>query len=160
MIIILIKRKKYKIYILILLFLYNINKNKKNQKNINCENWDIGLNNTWIYNNANEYAYQINLSKSCYINILDGKLSTKKILGIDDLKRDYNQTNILFELLKISHIFRNNNNTKKIGFLKLNKGYDNLNNRKIIPITYVIINLVKNPLIQQPKKKNFFSVFI
>jgi hypothetical protein len=91
-------------------------------------------------------------------------LSTKKILDIDDLKRDYNQTNILFELLKISHIFRNNNNTKKIGFLKLNKGYDNLNNRKIIPITYVIINLVKdffkNPLIQQPKKKNFFSVFI
>ena len=102
------------------------------------------MNNTWIYNNANEYAYQINLSKSCYINILDGKLSTKKILDIDDLKRDYNQTNILFELLKISHLFRNNNNTKKIGFLKLNKGYDNLNNRKIIPITYVIINLVKD----------------
>ena len=144
LIIILIKRKKYRIYIPILLFLFclGIYLIIKIKININCENWDIGLNNTRIYNNVTEYACQINLPKSCYINILDGKLNATKILGIDCLKRDYKQKNVLFELLKYHKNPYINSKTKKIGFPILNKGNYDLNKQDGIPISYVMNNLV------------------
>ena len=47
-----------------------------------CDGWDIGLNNTRIYNNEDEYACQINLPKKCYINLFDGKLNMTKILNL------------------------------------------------------------------------------
>ena len=140
----LIKKKKTRIYfpILISIFLFGIYCIIIIKIKTNCDNWDIGLNNTRIYNNENEYACQINLPKSCYINIFDGKLNITKLLNIECSKRDYKQKNVLFELLKYHNNTNINQNTKKIGFPILNKGNYNLNKQNGIPISYVMRNLI------------------
>ena len=120
----LIWNKKYRIYIpifiilfiLIICFEIYINKNTK------CEDWDIGLNNTRIYNNEDEYACQIKLPKSCYINIYDGKLNVTKILNVQCNKRDDKEKRLLFEYIKKSKNPYIKYNAKRIGYSLLNKG--------------------------------------
>ena len=99
----LIRNKRYKIYIpiLITLFIFFIWFYVYIKINTKCDNWDIGLNNTRIYNNEDEYACQINLPKSCYINIFDGKFNVTKIMNVECSKRDDKEKRMLFEYIKI-----------------------------------------------------------
>ena len=120
----LIKVKKYRIYlpifaiifILFIIFKIYIKKNTK------CDGWDIGLNNTRIYNNEEEYACQINLPKSCYLNIYDGKLNITKILNVKCNKRSYKEKRMLFLYIKNSKNPYIKPNTKRIGYTVINKG--------------------------------------
>jgi hypothetical protein len=120
----LIKEKRFKIYIPILLiililvilfysFIYGKTK---------CNEWDLGLNNTRIYNNEDEYACQIKLPKKCYLNVVDKKLNVSNIIKKDCAKRDDSEKKMLFEYIR-----RSNNSyitpfTKRIGYPNINKG--------------------------------------
>lgn len=120
----LIMKKKYKIYIPIFIFIFLliivcIVLIKKNNK---CDNWDIGLNNTRIYNNEEEYACQIKLPKACYINIVDKKLNISNIVKKDCTKRDNFEKGMLFEYIKKSKNPYVSSNAKRIGYPQLNKG--------------------------------------
>ena len=120
----LIRNKKYKIYvpILVTLFILFIWFYVYIKKNTKCDNWDIGLNNTRIYNNEDEYACQINLPKSCYINIFDGKLNVTKIMNVECSKRDDKEKRMLFEYIRKSKNPYIKSNAKRIGYPHLNKG--------------------------------------
>ena len=120
----LISKKKYHIYvpiIVVLLLIITICM-VLIKKNTKCDGWDIGLNNTRIYNNEEEYACQINLPKSCYINIWDNKLNITKFVNRVCNKRDYNEKKMLFEYIKKSENPYVSSNAKRIGYPRLNKG--------------------------------------
>ena len=119
-----IRKKKYHIYIpifviifsLIILSIVLINKNVK------CINWEMGLNNTKIYNNEEEYACQIRFPKKCYINIFDKKFNITKIINKECTKRDDTEKRMLFEYIKKSNNPYVSLNAKRIGYPQLNKG--------------------------------------
>ena len=82
-IIILIKSKyRFLIYIFLLLFIityiiiYNIDP-------INCDDWPLGLNNTYLVNNKSKYGCQIRLPKSCTYKILNWSQDVSKITKLD-----------------------------------------------------------------------------
>ena len=120
----LIQEKKYKIFIsisfiILIICIWFILYVKIKTK---CDGWDIGLNNTRIYNNEDEYACQINLPKKCYINIFDGKLNMSNILNLKcDLKNFY-EKKLLFDFIKDNKNNYIKSNTKKVGYPLLNKG--------------------------------------
>ena len=120
----LIRNKKYRIYIpiLVILFILSIWFVVYIKKNTKCDGWDIGLNNTRIYNNEDEYACQIKLPKSCYINIFDGKLNATKINNIECSKRNDKEKRMLFEYIRKSKNPYIKSNAKRIGYPHLNKG--------------------------------------
>ena len=120
----LIKAKKYVLYVpllltLVFLAILCIVEIKKNTK---CDGWDIGLNNTKIYNNEDEFACQINLPKSCYLNIVNNKLNFSNIIKKDCSKRDDKERKMLFEYMKKVKNTYVTSNTKRIGYPHLNKG--------------------------------------
>ena len=90
--------------------------------NTNCDGWDIGLNNTRIYNNKDEYACQIKLPKSCYINLFNGKLNISNIVKRDCKIREDNEKKMLFEYIGRNRINYISPNTKRIGYPNFNKG--------------------------------------
>ena len=104
------------IFSLLIFFMIVIKKDTK------CDGWDIGLNNTRIYNNEEEYACQINLPKSCYINIWDNKLNISNIIKRDCAKRDDSEKKMLFEYIKKSKNPYVTPNAKRIGYPVINKG--------------------------------------
>ena len=120
----LIQKKKYKIFIsilvtlIILLIWFKI----YIQINTKCDGWDIGLNNTRIYNNEEEYACQINIPKKCYINIFDGKLNMTNIFNVKCNVKNFNEKNQLFDFIKTNKNKYINSNTKRVGYPLLNKG--------------------------------------
>jgi hypothetical protein len=120
----LIQKKKYKIFIsilvtlIILLIWFKI----YIQINTKCDGWDIGLNNTRIYNNEEEYACQINIPKKCYINIFDGKLNMTNIFNVKCNVKNFNEKNQLFDFIKANKNKYINSNTKRVGYPLLNKG--------------------------------------
>ena len=120
----LIRKKKYKIYtpIFIILFILLILFNAYIKKKTKCTDWDIGINNTRIYNNKTEYACQINFPKSCYIKIFDGKFNITKIMNLECNKRDDTEKIILFDYMKKTKNPYITSNTKRIGYPHLNKG--------------------------------------
>ena len=120
----LINKKKYIIYIPILsiilcLFILFIIYIKKNTR---CDNWDIGLNNTRIYNSKDEYACQMDLPKSCYLNIVTNKLNFSNIIKEECSDRNDKQKRMMFEYLKKHSNKYINSDTKRIGYPNLNKG--------------------------------------
>ena len=122
--ILLFRKKKYKIFIyifaifLILLICFTI----YIQINTKCDGWNIGLNNTRIYNNEDEYACQINFPKKCYINIFDGKLNMTKILNVKCNLKEFSEKNKLFDFIKLIGNKYIKSNTKRVGYPLLNKG--------------------------------------
>ena len=120
----LIRQKKYRIYIPILaiLFALFISFYIYAQRNNKCNNWDIGFNNTRIYNNENEYACQIKMPNVCYLNIIDGKLNFSNIFKRDCAKRNYKEKDNLFDKLKKFNNPYIKSNAKKIGYPHINKG--------------------------------------
>jgi hypothetical protein len=121
----LIKNKKYYIYIPIFIFLLAliIFCTIEIKKNTKCDGWDMGLNNTRIYNNEEEYACQINFPKSCYINIWDNKLRMENFVTKNCSKRDDTERKMLFEYIKKSqNPYITNLNAKRIGYPQINKG--------------------------------------
>ena len=121
----LIKNKKYYIYIPIFIFLLTliIFCTIEIKKNTKCDGWDMGLNNTRIYNNEEEYACQINFPKSCYINIWDNKLKMENFVTKNCSKRDDTERKMLFEYIKKSqNPYITNLNAKRIGYPQINKG--------------------------------------
>jgi len=120
----LIRKKKYKIFIfifviLMILFIWTFIYIQINTK---CDGWEMGLNNTRIYNNEDEYACQINFPKKCYINIFDGKLNMSNILNVKCNLKDFNEKNILFDFIKKNENKYIKPNTKRVGYPLLNKG--------------------------------------
>ena len=122
--IVLIRKKKYKLFIsiFIVLFILFISFNIYIQVKTRCDGWDIGLNNTRIYNNEEEYACRINIPKKCYINIFDGKLNVSDFLNLECNKRDFKEKKLLFEYIKKMNNPYIKSNAKRIGYPHLNKG--------------------------------------
>ena len=119
-----IKKKKYHIYIPIFVILFSLYilcviLIKKNTK---CVNWEMGLNNTKIYNNEHEYACQIGFPKKCYLNIFDSKLNMSNIIKKDCTKRDDTEKRMLFEYIKKSKNPYATPKAKRIGYPQINKG--------------------------------------
>ena len=141
-----IKKKKYYIYIPIFVIIFSliIISIVLIKKNTKCINWEIGLNNTKIYNNEEEYGCQIRLPKKCYLNIVDKKLNISNIIKKDCTKRDDTEKRMLFEYIKKSNNPYVTPNAKRIGYPQINKGDFPLENHDgMIKLSReVVLNLV------------------
>ena len=95
-------------------FLFNfISKNYKDK--YFCNNWDKGINNTYILNDETIYPCTINIpKKKCFIDIFSPLLDFSKIFHIKCEKRKEKEK----YLLKINSNLRNITKIKKIGFPK------------------------------------------
>ena len=85
----------------------------KNKDNFFCEDWDKGLNNTYIDNNISKYPCKMKIPKSkCLINIVRPFLDATKFTGINCEKRQEKEKYLLKNLLNIT----NNTSIKRIGY--------------------------------------------
>ena len=116
-----------------IIFLYKI-KNKINFKiflisilsilyhfkfpNIDCSDWDRGLNNTYIENKVEQYGCSIKIPKYCHYKVLSNFLDFTKILH---LNCSINKGNSRKNILKYSHSPYITKQTKKFGFPSTNK---------------------------------------
>ena len=112
-IIILIKSKyRFLIYIFLLLFIityiiiYNIDP-------INCDDWPLGLNNTYLVNNKSKYGCQIRLPKSCTYKIFNWSQDISKITKLDCSVGIKDARKVLLETLRSPYV---NKNTKRFGY--------------------------------------------
>ena len=112
-IIILIKSKyRFLFYIFLLLFItlfiiiYNIDP-------INCKEWALGLNNTYLENDKTKYGCQIRIPESCTYKIYNWSQDVSKITKLDCSvgKKDARKT--LLKALKSKYV---NKNTKRFGY--------------------------------------------
>ena len=140
-IIILIKSKyRFLIYIFLLLFIitsiiiYNIDP-------INCDDWPLGLNNTYLVNNKSKYGCQIRLPKSCTYKILDWSQDVSKITKLDCSVGKKDARKVLLETLKSPYV---NKNTKRFGYpLTNNDKVGGLDGKdKTILLNYTYENMI------------------
>ena len=112
-IIILIKSKyRFLIYIFLLLFIiayiiiYHIDP-------INCDDWPLGLNNTYLVNNKSKYGCQIRLPKLCTYKILNWSQDISQITKLDCSVGKKDARKLLLETLRSPYV---NKNTKRFGY--------------------------------------------
>ena len=125
-----------KIILTILLFLiYNFN-----IPNFDCDNWEKGLNNTSIDNNAEKFGCKIKYPKYCQYKVLSKYQDLTKILGIDCSVKDSNSRK---KFLKDSNSPYITKHTKKFGFPDTNKGFFGCNDLLEYKVLkkYVVDNL-------------------
>ena len=111
----LIKKKKYNLLcqitmgIIALFFFFYI----KNKDKYYCNNWDKGINNTYINNNKSIYPCSINIpKKKCLIELFSPLLDFSRIFNIKCEKRNKKEKYILKEMSNLKNI----KELKKIGF--------------------------------------------
>ena len=85
---------------------------------MNCNNWEKGLNNTYIENNKNKYACNIIFPKICQFKLGMKFFDITNLNGVNCNKK---KENTKLKLLKFSNHKNINNQTKRIGFPLLNK---------------------------------------
>ena len=112
------KNKKSVIYYLALLFvvlflIYKIFIHKQ----IICDDWDKGLNNTYIDNNIKQYGCQIRLPKECPYKIGKFFLDRTKLFNLNCLNIKGKTKENLLKKSKSPYI---NKNTKKFGYPLMN----------------------------------------
>ena len=112
-IIILIKSKyRFLIYIFLLLFIiayiiiYHIDP-------INCDDWPLGLNNTYLENDKSKYGCQIRLPKLCTYKILNWSQDISQITKLDCSVGQKDARKLLLETLRSPYV---NKNTKRFGY--------------------------------------------
>ena len=112
-IIILIKSKyRFLIYIFLLLFIiayiiiYHIDP-------INCDDWPLGLNNTYLENDKSKYGCQIRLPKLCTYKILNWSQDISQITKLDCSVGKKDARKLLLETLRSPYV---NKNTKRFGY--------------------------------------------
>ena len=139
--IIILAKSKYRflLYIIILLIIifyiiiYNINP-------INCNEWTLGLNNTYLENDPAKYGCQIRIPKACTFKILNWTQDITKMQKLDCSvgKRDARK-----ELLKVIKSPYVNKNTKRFGFPLTNNEIGSLDGKdKIILLNYTYHNML------------------
>lgn len=112
------KKKKSIIYYLIISFfllflIYRIFINKQ----IKCDDWDKGLNNTYIDNNIEKYGCQIRTPKECPYKIGKYFLDRTKLFNLKCLNLTGKTRENLLKESKSPYI---NKNTKKFGYPLMN----------------------------------------
>jgi len=100
--------------ILIILFFYS---NIYLTKNLSCDDWKNGLNNTYLINDINKYGCKIRIPKYCPNKFLKYLLDITKITRKKCNSSKYSRRNML-KFSKSKYI--NESITKKFGFPKIN----------------------------------------
>ena len=82
-----------------------------------CKDWDLGLNNTRILDDINEYPCQINRPISCHLNYLNNKQDLSKLLKLQcsnniNSNQVINSRNLLIKYINRKEIEK----TKRFGF--------------------------------------------
>ena len=130
---------------------------------MNCNNWEKGLNNTYIENNKNKYACSIKFPKICQFKL------GMKFLDITNLHRvncSKNKENTKLKLLKFANHKNINYQTKRIGFPLLNKDKRIFlaikdNDNKIYKYTSNYLTDMDNQdLVNKTYKKNYPEIII
>jgi hypothetical protein len=84
-----------------------------------CDDWDKGLNNTYIDNNEEIYGCKIRIPKYCHYKVFSKYQDFTKLLGINCTEKKSDSKEIIIKTSKSPYI---NKNTKKFGFIKTNEG--------------------------------------
>ena len=107
----------------------------------NCDDWPLGLNNTYLQNNKSKYACQIRIPKTCGFKIFS---KTQDITKIKKFECDSYKIDARKVLLETSNSPYINKNTKRFGYPKTNNeevgGLDGLD--KSILLNYTYNNLI------------------
>ena len=104
-------------YILLLLFILYLIYFMIINKYIKCDDWDKGLNNTYIDNNIEKYGCQIKIPKDCPYKIGQYFLDKTKIFGLKCLNLTGKTKDNLLKASKSPYI---NNNTKIFAYPLMN----------------------------------------
>ena len=108
---------------------------------INCDDWHLGLNNTYLENNKTKYSCQILLPKACTHKILSWSQDISKIKKLDCALGKKDARKVLLETSNSPYI---NKNTKRFGYPKTNNdevgGLDGKD--KTILLNYTYDNLI------------------
>ena len=91
-----------------------------NIPNFKCDDWDKGLNNTSIDNDAEKYGCKIKYPEFCQYKVLSKYQDLTRILRIDCSHKNYNARKKFLKDSKSPYITKD---TKKFGFPYTNKGY-------------------------------------
>ena len=123
------------IFITFLLLFYNFD-----FPDFSCDDWEKGLNNTFIDNNEEKYGCKIESPKYCQYKVFSPYLDYTKLLSINCSFKKSNSRKIILERSKSPYITKE---TKKFGFPLTNKGLigsiDGLDNK--ILTQYVLENI-------------------
>ena len=131
----------YILFLFLIIIIYYMNY-IFNKKFMTCDDWILGLNNSFIDNNKTKYGCMISVTKICPYKIGKYFMDITKIKGIQCKNRYKNIYNRFMQLYKSPYI---NNNTKRIGYPIINKEniyrLDYKENLKIL-YNYFLNNLI------------------
>ena len=134
------------IVLLFLIFIYNYQ-----FPNIDCNDWALGLNNTYIDNNQEKYGCQIKFPKYCQYKLFYPFQDYTKIYGVNCSHKKLNSREVILKLSGSPYIRKN---TTKFGLPFTNKGLigcsDGLD-------TEILENYVLENLFDIENKNNNFS---
>ena len=102
------------ILITVLFLIYNLN-----FPNFVCDDWEKGLNNTFIYNNEEVYGCQIRMPKFCQYKVFSPYQDYTKIFRINCSKKKLNAREVILKKSNSPYITKD---TKIFGFPPTNKG--------------------------------------
>ena len=104
---------------------------------VNCDDWALGLNNTYLENNITKYGCQIKFPKICTYKILSSSQNITKIKKVDCSIWNKDARKTLLETSKSPYI---NENTKRFGYPKTNNeevgGLDGKDKTILLNYTY------------------------
>ena len=113
-----IQKRIYIIHKLTIIFLFFLIYNFKFPDFL-CDDWDKGLNNTYIDNNEEIYGCKIRIPKYCHYKVFSKYQDFTKLLGINCTEKKSDSKEIIIKTSKSPYI---NKNTKKFGYIKTNEG--------------------------------------
>jgi hypothetical protein len=103
----------------------------------NCDDWPLGLNNTYLQNNISKYACQIRIPKICGFKIFSATQDITKIKKFECNNYHIDARKVLLETSNSPYI---NKNTKRFGYPKTNNeevgGLDGLDKSVLLDYTY------------------------
>jgi hypothetical protein len=112
-------QKKIKIIHKLFIICFFVSVYNFNFPNFICDDWDKGLNNTYIENNEEKYGCKIRIPKYCHYKVLSKYQDFTKFLGVNCSAKSANSRKVILQTSKSPYI---NKDTKKFGFLKTNEG--------------------------------------
>ena len=121
---------------------------------MNCNDWAIGLNNTFIENNRNKYACDITFPKFCTFKLGTFFFDMTKWKSINCYENKENTKKRIINLSQTTYI---NDNTTRIGFPLLNKDKDIFTAMK--DYDNKIYKYVRNNLIDMDKQELIEKVY-
>ena len=143
------RNKKILLLVFIIFFFIFCIYNNYIKKYLNCEDWDKGLNNTYIHNDINIYNCQIVLPKTCSYKIYKYFLDRTKLEGIKCKNREVNEKEMLINYYKDSPYISKNTTSFGIPITKnaIQYSYNEYNFTKYVK-SHVIdmnnISIIKN----------------